>query len=59
MPATIQDLLTARIDRLPESAKRLLRVAAVLGREFSYPLLDAVAPAGVELPAELAILRAG
>src|SRR4030095_5909773 len=46
VPATIQDLLTARIDRLPESAKRLLQVAAVLGREFSYPLLEAVAPAG-------------
>jgi len=38
VPATIQALLTARIDRLPESAKRLLQVAAVLGREFSYPL---------------------
>jgi len=56
VPATIQDLLTARIDRLPESAKRLLQVAAVLGREFSYPLLEAVAPAGVELPAGLATL---
>src|SRR6185436_16627475 len=36
VPATIQALLTARIDRLPESAKRLLLVAAVLGREFSH-----------------------
>ncbi|MET0484541.1 MAG: adenylate/guanylate cyclase domain-containing protein, partial [Candidatus Rokuibacteriota bacterium] len=44
VPATIQDLLTARIDRLPESAKRLLQAAAVLGREFSHPLLEAVAP---------------
>ena len=43
VPATIQDLLTARIDRLPESAKRLLQAAAVLGREFSLPLLEAVA----------------
>ena len=56
VPATIQDLLTARIDRLPESAKRLLQAAAVLGREFSHPLLKAVAPTGVELAAELATL---
>ena len=56
VPATIQDLLTARIDRLPESAKRLLQAAAVLGREFSHPLLEAVAPTGVELAAELATL---
>jgi predicted ATPase len=56
VPATIQALLTARIDRLPESAKRLLQVAAVLGREFSYPLLEAIAPAGVDLAAELTTL---
>jgi adenylate cyclase len=56
VPATIQDLLTARIDRLPESAKRVLQVAAVLGREFPLPLLEAVAPAGIDLPGELATL---
>ena len=56
VPATIQDLLTARIDRLPESAKRVLQVAAVLGREFPFPLLQAVVPADVDLPAELATL---
>jgi predicted ATPase/class 3 adenylate cyclase len=53
VPATIQDLLTARIDRLPEPAKRVLQVAAVLGREFPRPLLEAVAPAGVDLHREL------
>jgi adenylate cyclase len=56
VPATIQDLLTARIDRLPDSAKRVLQVAAVLGREFPLPLLVAIAPPGVSLPAELAAL---
>jgi len=56
VPATIHDLLTARIDRLPESAKRLLQVAAVLGREFPFPVLEAVAPAGVDLRAELPTL---
>jgi class 3 adenylate cyclase/tetratricopeptide (TPR) repeat protein len=56
VPATIQDLLTARIDRLPESAKRLLQVAAVLGREFPLPLLESVAPGGLDVGAELATL---
>ena len=56
VPATIQDLLTARIDRLAEPAKRLLQEAAVLGREFPLPLLEAVAPAGMDVGAELAAL---
>ncbi len=44
LPETVQDLLTARIDRLPESLKRLLQVAAVLGREFRLSLLEALVP---------------
>jgi predicted ATPase len=32
----------ARIDRLPDMAKRLLQTAAVLGREFSLRLLEAI-----------------
>jgi predicted ATPase/class 3 adenylate cyclase len=56
VPATIQDLLTARIDRLPEPTKRVLQVASVLGREFPLPLLESVAPADVDLRAELAAL---
>jgi predicted ATPase len=39
VPDTIQGVLMARIDRLPETAKRLLQTAAVLGREFTLPLL--------------------
>jgi len=42
VPETIQSVLMARIDRLPESPKRLLQAAAVLGREVSPPLLEAV-----------------
>ena len=38
-PDTIQGVLSARIDRLPESHKRGLQTAAVLGREFSSRLL--------------------
>src|SRR5215472_13749700 len=42
IPDTIQGVLMARIDRLPDEAKRLLQSAAVLGREFSPRLLSAI-----------------
>jgi predicted ATPase len=42
VPETIQGVLMARIDRLPEAPKRLLQTAAVLGREFSPLLLAAL-----------------
>ncbi|HXG03985.1 MAG TPA: adenylate/guanylate cyclase domain-containing protein [Candidatus Binatia bacterium] len=44
LPATVQDLLAARIDRLPDPLKHLLQVAAVLGRRFALSLLESVAP---------------
>jgi class 3 adenylate cyclase/tetratricopeptide (TPR) repeat protein len=43
IPATLLDSLTARLDRLGP-ARRVAQVAAVLGREFDYPLLRAVMP---------------
>jgi class 3 adenylate cyclase len=46
MPATVQSVLAARIDRLPPEEKRLLQTAAVVGTEVPLPLLQAVA----ELP---------
>ncbi|HWM90071.1 MAG TPA: adenylate/guanylate cyclase domain-containing protein [Thermoanaerobaculia bacterium] len=39
VPDTIQGVLLARIDRLPEAHKKLLQTASVLGREFSLALL--------------------
>ena len=42
VPDTIQGVLMARIDRLPEESKRLLQTASVLGREFSPRLLAAI-----------------
>lgn len=42
VPDTIQGVLMARVDRLPEDHKRLLQTASVLGREFSPQLLAAV-----------------
>ena len=43
VPATVQALLAARIDRLPLEDKRLLQTAAVIGTEVPWPLLQAIA----------------
>jgi class 3 adenylate cyclase/DNA-binding winged helix-turn-helix (wHTH) protein/predicted ATPase len=43
IPATLQDALMARLDRLG-TAKAVAQYAAVLGRQFAYALLQAVAP---------------
>jgi predicted ATPase len=48
VPETVQAVLAACIDRLPASAKRLLQVAAVIGKEVPVPLLRDVA----EVPEE-------
>ncbi|PYN04311.1 MAG: hypothetical protein DME07_03835 [Candidatus Rokuibacteriota bacterium] len=42
IPHTVQGVIMARIDRLSEDTKRLVRTAAVLGREFPQKLLDRV-----------------
>ncbi|MBI3682550.1 MAG: AAA family ATPase [Acidobacteria bacterium] len=42
VPPTVQALLAARIDRLGEREKHVLQAAAVIGKDFSEPLLAAV-----------------
>jgi class 3 adenylate cyclase/tetratricopeptide (TPR) repeat protein len=46
VPATVQAVLAARIDRLAPEDKRLLQGAAVIGKDVTYVLLQAIA----ELP---------
>jgi tetratricopeptide (TPR) repeat protein len=48
VPATVQAVLAARVDRLPPQEKRLLQTAAVVGMEVPFALVQAVA----ELPEE-------
>jgi class 3 adenylate cyclase/tetratricopeptide (TPR) repeat protein len=43
VPATVQAVLAARIDRLQPEEKRLLQTAAVIGMEVPLPLLQAIA----------------
>jgi tetratricopeptide (TPR) repeat protein len=42
VPASVQAVLAARIDRLPPEEKRLLQTAAVIGTEVPWALLQAV-----------------
>jgi class 3 adenylate cyclase/tetratricopeptide (TPR) repeat protein len=53
VPATVQAVLAARIDRLPPEEKRLLQTAAVIGTEVPLALLQVIA----EVPEEA--LRVG
>src|SRR5262249_58222989 len=46
VPAPVQAVLAARIDRLFSEEKRLLQTAAVIGTEVPLPVLQAIA----ELP---------
>jgi class 3 adenylate cyclase/predicted ATPase len=56
IPATLQDLVMARLDRM-EGEREVAQLAAVLGREFSHELLAAVAAVDEPtLQAELAKL---
>jgi class 3 adenylate cyclase/tetratricopeptide (TPR) repeat protein len=43
VPATVQAVLAARIDRLPPEEKQLLQTAAVIGTEVPLALLQAIA----------------
>jgi DNA-binding NtrC family response regulator/tetratricopeptide (TPR) repeat protein len=43
VPATVQAILAARIDRLPGEDKRLLEVASVIGKDVPFVLLEAIA----------------
>ena len=42
IPDTLQGVITSRVDRLPEEEKQSLRLASVVGRTFSQPLLAGV-----------------
>jgi class 3 adenylate cyclase/tetratricopeptide (TPR) repeat protein len=55
IPLTLQQSLTARLDRLGP-AREVAQIGTVIGREFSYPLLRAVA--GIEdVPLQTALDR--
>ncbi len=54
VPATVHELLAARLDRLGAAAKRVVQVASVLGRQFSRSELAAlVGGEGIAIEREL------
>jgi class 3 adenylate cyclase/tetratricopeptide (TPR) repeat protein len=42
IPSTIQDVIMARVDSLPENAKEVLQAGSAIEREFSYRLIKRV-----------------
>ncbi len=42
VPATVQAVLAARVDRLPEAEKAVLQAASVIGKRFAAPVLARV-----------------
>ena len=43
LPETLQDSLLARLDCLPKASRSVAHLAAVIGRDFSYDLLENIA----------------
>jgi class 3 adenylate cyclase/tetratricopeptide (TPR) repeat protein len=58
IPDTIQGVVMARVDRLDEDVRQVLRTAAVIGRTFLYRVLRVIAEADRELDRHLAELQA-
>jgi len=58
IPSTIQDVIMARVDSLPEGAKDVLQTGSVIEREFSYELIKRVTGLpDQELLSHLSVLR--
>ena len=58
IPSTIQDVIMARVDALPEAAKEIIRTGSVIEREFSHELLKKVTDLPEkELLSNLSILK--
>jgi tetratricopeptide (TPR) repeat protein len=57
IPDTIQGVIIARVDRLEGDVKRVLKMAAVIGRSFLYRVLRAIAEADRALDQRLVELQ--
>jgi len=58
IPSTIQDVIMARVDALPEGAKEVIQTGSVIEREFSYELIKRVTDLPEqELRSRLSILK--
>jgi predicted ATPase len=57
VPATVQDVIMARIDRLEDIYKRTLQLASVIGREFVFTILEKIAEPGHKMGPALQALQ--
>jgi tetratricopeptide (TPR) repeat protein len=58
IPSTIQDVIMARVDSLPEGAKEVLQTGSVIEREFNYALIKHVSGLSEqELLSRLSVLK--
>ena len=57
IPQTISDLLMARIDRLEDKTRNLVKIASVIGRNFFYKILTDVAKTVDDLDYRLSYLK--
>jgi tetratricopeptide (TPR) repeat protein/class 3 adenylate cyclase len=58
LPATVQAVIRARLDRLDGDAREVLRIASVIGREFGRDLVAAAVPSHIDTARALDRLRA-
>ncbi len=57
VPDTIQGIIAARIDRVEESLKQIMKAASVIGREFAYRILQTIMGMREELKSSLINLQ--
>jgi tetratricopeptide (TPR) repeat protein len=57
LPDTIQGVIMARVDRLAEEVKGVLRTASVVGRSFLYRVLETISDTERNLEKNLAVLE--
>ena len=57
VPATIQGIIAARLDRLEGNLKKILQVASVIGREFAFRILQSVAAMKEDLKSSMLTLQ--
>ncbi len=57
IPGTINDLLTARIDRLEDKTRHLVKIASVVGRHFYHKIISRIATTIEDLDQRLTYLK--
>jgi tetratricopeptide (TPR) repeat protein len=58
LPDSVEAVIRARLDRLDRNARDVLRLASVVGRDFTRVVLERTIPDGERLPEALAALKA-